>query len=160
MNTEEKRIEKTCSFYASDYHLEMIMIPYINKKIQENSKVVIITQRNLKDSIKEVMSRVNLQQIKKQEILNITWSNNGNDEKLEEIQKINNDEKLVVFIIGDLEYIKKNNKKVKENIKNNQIKIVDCYSLEEIQENIVEIVSEHNAVLNTTEVKEINEKYC
>ena len=91
---------------------------------------------------------------------NINWSNNGNDEKLEEIQKINNDEKLVVFIIGDLEYIKKNNKKVKENIKNNQIKIVDCYSLEEIQENIVEIVSEHNAVLNTTEVKEINEKYC
>ena len=28
MTTIEKRIEKICSFYASEYHLEMIMIPY------------------------------------------------------------------------------------------------------------------------------------
>ena len=28
---------KLCSFYASDFHLEMIILPYINKKLEDNS---------------------------------------------------------------------------------------------------------------------------
>ena len=33
MITKEDKIQKSCCFYASDYHLEMIILPYINKKI-------------------------------------------------------------------------------------------------------------------------------
>ena len=35
MVTKENKLEKTCSFYVSEYHLEMILVPYINKKIEE-----------------------------------------------------------------------------------------------------------------------------
>ena len=36
MVVENNKIEKLCCFYVSDFHLEMILLPYINKKIEEN----------------------------------------------------------------------------------------------------------------------------
>ena len=44
MFTKENNYEKICSFYASDYHLEMIMIPYINRKIEEQVDIEIIKE--------------------------------------------------------------------------------------------------------------------
>ena len=46
MVTKECNSEKKCCLYASDYHLEMILLPYIENKIDE-SNFVIITQKNL-----------------------------------------------------------------------------------------------------------------
>ena len=41
MVVEDKEIEKICSFYISEYHLEMILLPFINDKIENNKKVII-----------------------------------------------------------------------------------------------------------------------
>ena len=35
--------EKICAFYASDYHFEMISLPYINKRIENKDEIVILT---------------------------------------------------------------------------------------------------------------------
>ena len=53
MITEETVIEKSCLFCASDYHLEMILLPYICKKVKKE-KIIIITQDDLDSSIKSV----------------------------------------------------------------------------------------------------------
>ena len=48
--------EKTCAFYASDYHFEMISLPFIEKNIEENKEIIILTENNLEDTIKTVQN--------------------------------------------------------------------------------------------------------
>ena len=62
MVVEDKEIEKICSFYISEYHLEMILLPFINDKIENNKKVIIETEYNLEESLKKVLERTNLKQ--------------------------------------------------------------------------------------------------
>ena len=152
MITEEKKIEKTCSFYASDYHLEMIMIPYINKKIDEETNIAIITERSLKNTAKEVVEKINLTQERKTKILNVDWENNNLD-------KIKNKENQTIFVIGNIDYIKNINKEIESKYSNKITKIINCYSLEDAQENATEIATKHTKVLNTKEEKEIEKNY-
>lgn len=35
--------ENSCAFYASDYHLEMIMLPYINENFKNNKTVYVLS---------------------------------------------------------------------------------------------------------------------
>ena len=54
MNKNQKTKEKTCAFYASDYHFEMISLPYINKKLDESKEIIVLTENNLKETIKNI----------------------------------------------------------------------------------------------------------
>ena len=67
---------KLCSFYASDFHLEMIILPYINKKLEDKEEVVIITEENLKESVNILISKINLEEKRKAKLLNLNWENN------------------------------------------------------------------------------------
>ena len=74
MIIENKKIEKICNFYVSDFHLEMILLPYLNEKIQENEPINIISEKNLNQSINELISKVNLDKNMKNNILNLKWN--------------------------------------------------------------------------------------
>lgn len=154
MITEEKKFEKTCSFYASDYHLEMIMIPYINKKIDEKTNVNIITERNLEETAKEVISKINLSEERKKEILKLNWEKSN----LENLKKENNKEQTI-FVIGSMDYIQNVNEKIEKEEEASKTKIINCFSLEEAQANATEITLRHTKILNTTEEKEIEKNY-
>ena len=151
MITKEENVEKICSFYASEYHLEMIMIPYINKKIEEKADVAIITEKSLTRTVKDVISRINLNKKRKNEILKIDWENN----KVEVINKIKHSKEFSIFVIGSLDYIEKINKKIESLDTSIKIKIINCFSIEDVQARMTDIVSKHTKVLNTTEEKEI-----
>lgn len=152
MITKEKKIEKICSFYASDYHLEMIMLPYINRKIEEKANIIIITEKNLTESLKTVISKMNLSEKRKEEILDLNWDNNSvKNIKLENISK-----ELIIFVVGNVEYINEINQQFEQKQKNINMKIINCYSIEEVQNNVTEIVLNHSKVLNTTEEKELD----
>ena len=60
MIIQNKNIEKICNFYVSDFHLEMILLPYLNQKLKEEEPITIISEKNLNQSIKELISIVNL----------------------------------------------------------------------------------------------------
>ena len=151
MITKEENVEKICSFYASEYHLEMIMIPYINKKIEEKADVAIITEKSLTRTVKDVISRINLNKKRKNEILKIDWENN----KVEVINKIKHSKEFSIFVIGSLDYIEKINKKIESLDTSIKIKIINCFNIEDVQARMTDIVSKHTKVLNTTEEKEI-----
>ncbi len=53
MNGIKESKEKICSFYASDYHFEMIILPYIEKNLEKNKKIIILTENNLEEIKKE-----------------------------------------------------------------------------------------------------------
>ena len=48
-----KKQERICSFYVSDYHFEMITLPYIENEIKQNHNVVILTENDLNETIKK-----------------------------------------------------------------------------------------------------------
>ena len=92
MIVKNKRLEKLCCFYVSEFHLEMILVPYINNVIEKNKKISILTEINLEETIKILMSKINLSEKRKKEILDLGWKNN---------QTPNIEEEMCVIVIGN-----------------------------------------------------------
>ena len=133
MVVQEKKDEKNCCFYVSDFHLEMILVPYINNKIEKN--ISILSEKNLRETIEILISKMNLDEKNKQKILNLGW------EGKEQIEKNSN-----VIIIGSKKYIEEKNEEIKIF---NAESVLDCYNFEEEKNNINEIMSNYKNSLNT-----------
>ena len=65
-----RKINKMCSFYVNDWHLTVMMLPYINGKLQENEKVTIISEENLLNNINTILERTNIKEEYKKQIQN------------------------------------------------------------------------------------------
>ena len=153
MITKECKITKKCCFYASDFHLEMILLPYIKEKINE-SNFIIITQNDLRDSIKILLDRVNIKDQEKENILNLNW-NKSNIVNEDNIENFDFDNKSVNIIInGDYNYIQKTNDKLKilSNNSNNSINIIDCFNISDQKLDINIIKNKYKEVLNTCKI--------
>ena len=141
MITKEQFIDKYCCFYVSDFHLEMILLPYIKDNLQK-AKITIMTEESLENSLRVLLKKVNMKDSEKTDILNLNW--NRNCAKIEE----NNCSKNIIIINGSLDYIEEKNKKIKElNLKN--INIIDCYNINKFNINVLEIKKEYKSTLNT-----------
>ena len=133
MIAPNKKIEKRCCFYVSEFHLEMILIPYINEKIEED--ITILTEKNLKQTLEILITKINLKKENKEKILQLGW------DKKEEIKENSN-----IIIIGSKEYIKNKNKQIENK---NPLSILDCYDFEEEKSNMNIIIKEYEKSLNT-----------
>ena len=135
MLKKDKTKEKNCLFFASDYHFEMISLPYINKSIKNNKEVIVISENNLENTINKLLLQVNLEDDEKDKILKIDWKNNDFD-KFKEIKEADKEKRnTIVFIKGKENYIKNVNKNLENWIKDdNKIEIIDCYDINEIEE--------------------------
>ena len=142
MVLEEKKIKNICNFYVSDYHLEIMLLPYISKKIDNEEEVVILTERDLTETLKIVIEKTNLEQKKKKKIMKLEW----NTQKTSNINENSN-----VIIIGNIKFI---NDKILELKEKNLEKIV-CYDYNEVKDNMKEIVSEYDGVLNSLGINNI-----
>lgn len=152
MITKENKKERICSFYASDFHLEMIILPYINKKLEEDKKVIIITEENLEESLKILVSKINLEQNRKRKILNLDWRNNY-IEKIEEVKEnIEKNERVYIIVNGKEEFVENINNIIKDE---NNVNVVNCYKIEDIQNHMQDIIKRHEKVLNTSGLQEI-----
>lgn len=142
MITKDITIENICCLYASEFHLEMILVPYIRKNM-DNYKIVILSQKKLEDSVKIVLDKINIESLYKKQILNLNWNNDF----LNNNQLRKNDH--IIFIInGDEKY--KNT--LKNEILNINVKrkiIIDCIDINEVNPKIIDISNNYNAVLNT-----------
>ena len=143
MITKELNIKKYCCFYVSDFHLEMILLPYIKKHI-DNSKIIIFTEEDLLGTIKILLDRINFSEVEKNKILDLHYWNSKRIKKL-----INKDEKYVFIINGNISYIEEINKKIEKfDLKN--YNIVDCYNVERID--VSEIENKYDLKLNTGKI--------
>ena len=148
--------EKICAFYASDYHFEMISLPYISKSIDENKKIIILTENNLEDTVHTLIERMNLKQVKRNQILKLNWKNDDL-EKFKEISKNSKENKnMVIFIKGKENYIDNINKNIEKWVENKQnIKIINCYEFYEIENKIESIAEQYDKILGTSSKIEI-----
>ena len=168
MEILKNNIEKICSFYVSDWHLVTMLLPYINKQINEKANIITVLENDIEENIKTLIKRLNLKNEEK--ILNLNWKKT-NGIKYSEIERKLKDLKKeqilnVVFINGKKEYIDMTNKNVekflsenKNKYKNINIKIINCFEVSEFNINMQEILHNHDKILNTSGEKEINEVF-
>lgn len=151
---KEKK-EKTCLFYASDYHFEMMILPYICKEIQNDKNIVMLTENNLEKTINTLLSKVNLNEEKQKSILKINWKSDDQN-KIKGLNKLkNNKNDTIVFVKGKENYIKDINNNIDNFFgDNNQTNIIDCYDINEVGEKAKDIVKQYDNILSTNGKKE------
>lgn len=150
MITKEFDAVKKCCLYASDFHLEMILLPYIKERINK-SNFIIITQNDLSESIKILLDRVNINNEEKQTLLSLNWKV-SNKEDIECIKKlIKNEEFVDIIVNGDCKYIKEINNDLKL-LDNNNIHIIDCFNINDRNLIIEDIKNNYKEVLNTSKM--------
>ena len=155
MTKENKREEKLCLFFASDYHFEMISLPYINESLKKNKDVVIMTENDLGNSVNKVISSINLNEEEKNRLNKIDWKNDELN-KFKEVKNADKDGKeLLIFVKGRENYINNMNKNIENwtNLKN--VEIVDCYDINEVQNNAGEIAKQYDNVLFSSGVEKM-----
>lgn len=168
MEILKNNIEKICSFYVSDWHLVTMLLPYINKQINEKANIITVLENDIEENIKTLIKRLNLKNEEK--ILNLNWKKTNGIKYSEIERKLKNLKKEqilnVVFINGKKEYIDMTNKNVekflsenKNKYKNINIKIINCFEVSEFNINMQEILHNHDKILNTSGEKEINEVF-
>lgn len=150
MLTEELNSNKMCLFCASDYHLEMILLPYIKERINK-LEFVIFTQNSLEKTIKVVLDRVNIDESFKEKIKKLNWKN-SDEEKFNYIEKdIISKKEISIIVNGDYEYIKNINNRLR-NIINKEINIIDCFHIGDINVDIDELSKNYHCILNTKKI--------
>lgn len=137
MIVKNERIEKICSFYVSDFHLEMILIPYINEKIEKNEEVEIISEKDLRETVNTLVSKMNINEDNKKKILELNWDKSQGTELKENI-----------IVVGTKSYLEKINNKIEEG-KTRNIKVVNCFDFEEVKGDMGNIIKKYDKSLNT-----------
>lgn len=144
MVIENVKIKRMCNFYVSDFHLCMMLLPYINKKIEEKEPIIIVSEKNLLDSIKELVSKVNFKEKIKNQILNLEWN-------CSEIEEIKNQSSVV--LIGNEKFIENKIKEI-ESKDISEVETIDCYDFEEVKNKMQEIIKKHEKKMNTLGVSD------
>lgn len=167
MNFQQDNISRLCSFYVSDWHLITMLLPYINKKVDEEINIATILQNSIQKNVHTLVEKLNIKNEDK--ILSLNWTNT-NGQKYSNIcrllEKNIQENELLLLINGSKEYIKVVNENInkyleknKEKIENmkSKIKIINCYEIVEFNGSIQEILDCHDKILNTSGEREITE---
>lgn len=162
MKIKNYHVEKLCGFYVSDWHLATTVLPYINSKIEENTKVITFLENNIEKNIQVLMQKLNLKN--KNDILKIRWRN-ITEKKYIIIENILNKEfsnNCIILVSGCNEYISFINtciEKWLKSSKNNNIKIINFFEITEFNSDIVNILDNHDKILNTSGEREITDVF-
>lgn len=162
MKKKENQIKKVCSFYVNDWHLTTMMLPYMNRRVRENTTVITILQNGIEDKVLELIGKMNLSKDSTSKILEINWTSNPvlkySDirNKMETAMK---QEEVDILISGTNEYIEMVNQSIEKMLEENNIKgkcinIINAYEVTQFQ-NINEVLQKHDAILNTSGIQEI-----
>lgn len=139
----KKYIQKTCCFYASDWHLTVMLLPYINSKVEENSSIYMKCENNIEEKMIVLLNKLDIKN--KRNIMNINWNN--------KVQEDTNDDNEKIYIVsGKNSYIEDTNKIIEQYYKNKEVpvKIINCYEITE-KNNLNKIIKEngYTQILNT-----------
>lgn len=155
MNKSKENIIKICNFYISEWHLVMMLLPYIKDNINNNI-VTTFLEKDIEENVEVLLSKINVNDEIKEKIKKINWKccENINDINLSGI--VNNENNKLIIISGSIEYVDKINKKLMDKNLNN-VKIVNCFKVNKNNKNIKDVLINHDKILNTSGEKDIVE---
>lgn len=158
------KIKKVCGFNISSIHFSMMILPYIKKELEAEKNVITILEENLEKNINQILTKITITDEEKEKILNINWTETdigrlNIENNLRE--NIENSENVDIVIYGREQYINDVgeiiNKLTFKNLK--KAKIINCYSVNDFNENIKEILDKHDTVFNTSGEHKIEEVF-
>ena len=150
----QQNIKRLCNFYVSDLHLSVMLLPYLSKQVNEDVEITTIFEKTEKEAIEEVLEKLNVKN--KNEIMEINWfEKNTNEDVKNTIEKdLENNKKITIIIGGNKKFVLDNNEKIMSYLNemetNSEIKIINCYNIEEIANDMKSIVKEYDGILNTS----------
>ncbi len=161
------KIKRVCGFNVSGMHFSVMILPYINKELENKKEIITLLEGNLEKNIQEILSKITLNNEAKEKIKDVNWkatdigkTNYEKDLK----QKITKEKDLSFIVYGREEYINTANEKIEKFLKKHEkylndkkIKISNCYTIDDFKENIREILNKHEAMFNTSGEKKIEE---
>ena len=65
------KIKRVCGFNVSSIHFSVMILPYINKELEAEKNIITILEGNLEKNIKEILSKITLNNEAKEKIKNI-----------------------------------------------------------------------------------------
>ena len=133
--------KKLCCFYVNDIHLITMLLPYINERINESTKVITILEEDISESARKVMKGI--QGKKSDDLLNIDWKNKS----LRYLYESDIQDKLVL-ISGSEKFIEEANKIITD--RNENCTILNCYEMMQGSAKLQEILDEHDKIVNTS----------
>ena len=141
------KIENVCNFYASKYHLSVVLYEYLRKSSRK--EIITFFEDGINEEMKMVESRA------KRHIKNKINFNANND-----IQNtyINQSKNLVFILMGSNLYLKEANSYIKEELKfmkNVKAKIINCYDFDQQRNFMKDIIKGSDKILYTTGEKVI-----
>ncbi len=143
------KIENICNFYASKYHLSVVLYEYLRKNTRK--EVVTFLEEGIDEEIKVLEEKT------KQNIKNKV--NFCSNKDIEDTQI--NDSKNIIFILrGSNNYLKEANAYIKEElkyVKKSKVKIINCYDFEQQRTFFKDIIRGSDKILYTTGEKNVNE---
>ena len=146
----------TCSFFASDYHFEIISLPFIREKLDEDKKIVILTESDLEETITLLLSKINISESEKEKILNINWGKEYAS-KLKKLEK-KEEKEFVVFVKGSEKYIREMNEEIGKITNKKNLQIIDCYDITELKDRANQVLVQYDNILNTAGKSSIDKK--
>lgn len=151
MNNDLATKEKVCAFYASDYHFEMISLPCVYRNLEEKRDVIILTENDLRETINVLLSKMNFNESRKTQIMNLDWESND----LKKFRKIKynleNGVETTIFIKGNENYIKNANLNLdKWKDEGRNFKVIDCYNIEEVADKVDDLMKNYDKLLKTS----------
>lgn len=172
MDFQKKNVRNICNFYASKWHLAVMLLPYLNKQIEKGIKFETILKEDIVENVEELISKLNLKQEIEEKMLNINWSKSEieKEEQIEEFMNniIEKEKNITIILNGENDevkntneminkYIQRNIKKIKQN--DIKITIISCFKALDFKENVKEILNNYDYALNTSGEHKIEEVY-
>ena len=144
------KVERLCNFYASKYHLSMILLEFLKEKNNRKMNVVTFFQDEIEDEINVLVDKYkyNVDNIKK---INFKVAENIYNKEI-------NFAKNNIFIVeGNLDYINDANEYILENLpKLTKAKIINCYNFSHQKLYMKEIINKSDKILFTSGEKIID----
>lgn len=160
------KIKKVCGFNVSSIHFSMMILPYIKRELEMERNIITILEGNVDKDIKQILSKITATNEEKEKISKINW--NSTDIKRTNIEqnireKLSENNNLDFVVYGSEKYINYINdiisKLINKTMEEKNIKIIDCYSLDDCNKNMKEILANHDIMFNTSGEHKIKETF-
>ncbi len=144
------KVEKLCNFYASKYHLSIILLEYLKEKKSKKYSVVTFLQDEIEDELNVLRNKYKYD-------INLTKDVDFKATKDIYRKEIDSSKNTIFIVEGNLNYINEANEYIDSFLeKNSNAKIVNCYNFSHQKQFMRDIIAKSDKILFTTGEKVID----
>ena len=144
------KVEKLCNFYASKYHLSIILLEYLKEKKSKKYNVITFLQDEIEDELNVLRDKYKY---------DIDLTKDVDFKSTKDIYKkeIDSSKNIIFIVEGNLNYINEANEYIESCLeKNSNAKIVNCYNFSHQKQYMRDIIAKSDKILFTTGEKVID----